>query len=217
MDREAFLRKSGAVHLRAALGGFLPPGMPGHTPSIGLPHDPEAARRWLAEAGYPGGAGFPSTELIFFGERSASASFLQQTWKDTLGVEVRLTGVEWGEFLRRRDEDPADLAISAWSADCPDPDNMLRVLFHSRQGLNFVRWREETFDALIEEAAQITDRKRRLELYQEADRILVAQEATVVPLGYAQGRQLVRPYVHFPRTPPYLLRLKNAVVERREA
>ena len=91
---------------------------------------------------------------------------------------------------------------------------MLRVLFHSREGTNAIRWRHAGFDAHIEEAARITDRKRRIELYQAADRILVADEAGVMPLGYAQGRQLVKPYVRIPRTPPYLLRLKHAVVER---
>jgi oligopeptide transport system substrate-binding protein len=220
LDSEVFVKQTGAAHLRPAHGGFLPPGMAGHSSSTGLGHDPAAARRSLAEAGFPEGAGFPAVEMIFAGERSSSgstsASFLQKTWQDVLGVEVRLTGVEWGEFLRRRDEDPADLAVSAWSADYPDPDSMLRLLFHSREGLNIVRWSEPTFDALVEEAARITDRKRRLELYQEADRILVAQEAAVVPLGYAQGRQLVKSYVRLPRTPPNLLRLKHAVVHARK-
>ena len=41
-------------------------------------------------------------------------------------------------------------------------------------------------------------------------------EAAVLPLGYAQGRQLVKPYVQLPRTPPYLLRLKHAIVRRPE-
>ena len=154
-------------------------------------------------------------ELLYAGDpySSVSASFLQQTWKETLGVEVRLSGVEWGEFIRRRDEDPPDLSISAWAADYPDPDNMLRVLFHSRDGVNPIRWRNSDFDAQLERASRLTDRKERIELYQAADRILVS-EAAVLPLGYAQGRQLVKPYVRLPRTPPYLLRLKHAVVQR---
>ena len=215
IDRAAYVSETGAVHLRAATGGFLPPGMPGHASSIGLLHDPEAARRLLEEAGYPGGEHFPSVELLYAGDpySSVSASFLQQTWKETLGVEVRLSGVEWGEFIRRRDEDPPDLSISAWAADYPDPDNMLRVLFHSRDGVNPIRWRNSDFDAQLERASRLTDRKERIELYQAADRILVS-EAAVLPLGYAQGRQLVKPYVRLPRTPPYLLRLKHAVVQR---
>jgi oligopeptide transport system substrate-binding protein len=215
IDRPAFVQEIGSVYL-AARGGFLPPGMPGHSAFLGLAYDPENARRLLAQAGYPAGVGFPSIELVYTGDprSSSSASFLVHAWVDALGVEVRPRGVEWSEFVRRRDEDPPDLSISGWSADYPDPDNMLRVLFHSTQGLNSIRWNNAAFDSRIEEAARITDRRRRIELYQEADRILVADEAAVLPLGYAQGRQLVRPYVHLPRTPPYLLRLKHAVVDR---
>jgi len=214
IDRPAFVQEIGGVHLQAARGGFLPPGMPGHSASVGLAYDPENARRLLAQAGYAAGAGFPAVELVYTGDPRSSASFLERAWADTLGVDVRPRGVEWSEFVRWRDEDPPGLSISGWSADYPDPDNMLRVLFHSTQGLNSIRWNEATFDSRIEEAARITDRRRRIKLYQEADRILVADEAAVLPLGYAQGRQLVKPFVHLPRTPPYLLRLKHAVVDR---
>jgi ABC-type oligopeptide transport system substrate-binding subunit/tRNA A-37 threonylcarbamoyl transferase component Bud32 len=218
IDRLAFVREAGSVYL-AARGGFLPPGMPGHSASVGLAHDPVNARRLLAQAGFAAGAGFPEVELVYTGDprSSASASFLERAWKETLGVVVRPRGVEWSEFIRRRDEEPPDLSISGWSADYPDPDNMLRVLFHSTQGLNSIRWNEAAFDSRIDEAARITDRKKRIELYQQADRILVADEAAVLPLGYAQGRQLVRPYVHLPRTPPHLLRLKHAIVDRAKA
>jgi len=176
------------------------------------PIAPEEARRLLAEGGYPGGAGFPAVELVYSGDTSSNvtASYLAKTWEAALGVKVGLSRLEWGELLRRGREDPPDMTISGWAADYPDPDDMLRVVFHGHP----LRWHNAKFDALVEEAAQITDRKRRIDLYQEADRILVADEAAVLPLGYAQGRQLVKAYVRMPRTPPYLLRLKHAVVER---
>ena len=91
---------------------------------------------------------------------------------------------------------------------------MLRLLFHSEDGLNPIRWSNAQFDSLIEESARIGDRKRRLELYQEADRILVAEQAAVMPLSYAQGRQLVKPYVQLPRTSSSMLRLKHVVVRQ---
>jgi oligopeptide transport system substrate-binding protein len=42
-------------------GGLIPPGIPGHTPDIGGCFDPATARRLLAEAGFPGGHGFPKS------------------------------------------------------------------------------------------------------------------------------------------------------------
>jgi len=82
--------------------------------------------------------------------------------------------------------------------------------------MNSVRWNNRAFDSLTERAAATSDRKERLDLYQQADRILVADEAVVMPLGYSLGPQLAQPYLHVPLTPPWLLRLKNIVVQRPE-
>jgi len=216
IDRRDLLEKTGSAHYQPALGGFLPPGMPGHSPAIGIGFDEEAARRSLAQAGYERGVGFPAIELLYTGDPASNPvpAALQSLWNQALGVQVNARPLPWGEFMDRQDRDPAPITISGWSADYPDPDSMLRVLFHSREGLNPIRWSNPEFDALTEQAARIADRKRRIELYQQADRILVADQAAVMPLSYAQAKQLVKPYVEFPRTPPSLLRLKHAVVRR---
>jgi oligopeptide transport system substrate-binding protein len=216
IDRTALLRETGSVHFEPAQGGFLPPGMPGHSPDIGLDVDAQAAPRLLAEAGYPGGDGFPPVEFLYSGDPEGNpvASYLRQQWKDVLGIAVKVQGLAWSEFTHRQESDPPQLAINGWQADYQDPDSMLRILFHSCEGVNDIRWSNHSFDSLTEQAAQLADRKVRIKLYREADRILVADEAVVMPLSYAQGRQLVKPYVKIPRSPPSLLRLKYAVVKR---
>jgi len=216
IDRRALIEHAGGVHYRLADGGFLPPGMPGHSPAIGIGFDKEAARQALAQAGYEGGAGFPEIELVYSGDPASHLmpATLQSQWRQVLGVEVVARRLPWAEFMDRQDHDPAQITISGWSADYPDPDSMLRVLFHSREGLNPIRWSNAEFDGLTEQAARIADRKKRIELYQQADRILVADETAIMPLSYAQGRQLVKSYVELPRIPPSLLRLKHAVVRR---
>jgi oligopeptide transport system substrate-binding protein len=197
-------------------GGFLPPGMPGHIPVLGPSFDPERARQLLADSGYGEVEGLPEVELAYMagpGEDPVT-SYLVRGWKEVLGVEVRPLGLAWDEFLRRRDADPPALSVSGWSADYPDPDNLLRVLFHSREGLNAIRWRSGDFDVLTEKAAVAADRKTRLELYQRADRILVEEQAAVAPLWYGENRQLLQPYVRAPRVPAFMLRLKDVIVAR---
>jgi oligopeptide transport system substrate-binding protein len=135
--------------------------------------------------------------------------FLQQAWRSILGVSVDVHHVGWGDLVERHG--PAGLVLCGWSADYPDPDCMLRTMFHSRDGLNMPGWRNARFDNLVEEAARVTDQTRRTALYAEADRILVTQEAVVMPLGYAQGRILLKPWVTVPQVPPALLRLKDVV------
>ena len=133
----------GQVDIRQpAPGGFLPPGMPGHSPVLGLARDAALARQLLTEAGFPGGEGFPKVEFLFTGDPGEDpvASHLARGWSEVLGVGVRQVGVAWEEFLRRRDNDPPAISVSGWSADYPDPDNMLRILFHSQEGVNAIRW-----------------------------------------------------------------------------
>ena len=214
IDRSALIRETGSIHYEPALGGFLPPGISGHSPNIGLGSDKEAARRFLAEAMDQKHGKPPSVELLYTGDPEGNpvATYLRQRWIEVLGIEVVVQGLPWNEFIDRIDHDPPHIAINGWTADYQDPDNMLRIPFHSSEGLNRIGWHNVDFDVLTEEAAQITDRKKRIELYRAADRILVEEEAAVMPLGYAQGRQLIKPHVQIPRSPPAFTRLKNAKV-----
>ena len=218
VDREALAREVWEGQYLPGTGGFVPPAMPGHSAGIGLAYDPDRARDLLAQAGYPGGQGFPDVSLLHYGgsARELVVPFLQKAWRKSLGLSLEAQSVEWGVFIERRDRDPAHLTLGGWSADYPDPDSLLRVTFHSTEGINPPRWHNARFDGLVEEAARVADQARRMELYQEADRILVVEETVIMPLGYAQGRMLAKPWVTIPRVPPVLVRLKHIVLQREE-
>ncbi len=219
VDRDTLAREAWGGQYLPGTGGFVPPGMPGHSTGIGLAYDPERARGLLAQAGYPGGQDFPRVTWLYSGGSPAEppvVPFLRKAWRKNLGLSLEAQSVEWEAFIERRDRDPAHLALWGWLADYPDPDALLRVLFHSTEGINPPRWHNARFDALVEEAACVADQTRRMELYREADRILVAEKAVIMPLGYARGRILVKPWVTMPRVPPALMRLKHIVLQREE-
>ena len=44
---------------------LVPPGLTGYVSPAGAPFDVDAARKLLAEAGFPGGRGFPKTEILY--------------------------------------------------------------------------------------------------------------------------------------------------------
>ncbi len=200
VDREALAKEVFQDYRLPATGGFVPPGMPGHTPGIGLAYNAEEARRLLDEAGYPGGHGFPSVTWLHpsrtRGERVIP--FLWHAWQGNLGVDVESRSLEWGEFLDQLGSDPADMTVVSWGADFPDPAGMLRVTFHSKEGVSNPNWEDARFDALVEEAERITDHGRRLDLYREADRILVSEQVVTMPLTYGRGRILVKPWIKLP-------------------
>jgi ABC-type oligopeptide transport system substrate-binding subunit/class 3 adenylate cyclase len=217
VDRQALAKEAFQGQRLPGAGGFVPPDMPGHSPHIGLAYDPDQARRLLAQAGYPNGQAFP--RVTWLHPRGSPGEpvvpFLRKAWHEGLGLNLEPGSLEWGAFRDRVDRDPAHLTLLAWSADYPDPDNWLRVNFHSTQGMNRPRWHNARFDALVEEAARVSDQARRMELYREADRILVAEEVVIMPLSYGRGRMLAKPWVTLPRMAPVPLRLKDVVVDRR--
>ncbi len=216
VDRERLIQETSRGQYRPAAGGFVPPGMPGHSEGIGLPFDPDRARQYMRAAGFGRGTRFPPVTLLTSGggKGDPNVRFLSRAWGEHLGVEVIHESVDWGEFLRRGDHDPAHLSLSGCSADYPDPDCMLRVVFHSTEGFNALNWSNDRFDALVEAGARALDQTERIRLYREADRILVAEEAAVMPLGYAMGRYLSKPWVKMPKVAPHMVRLKEVVLVR---
>jgi len=216
VDRDELEAKAYQGSHMAATGGFVPPGMAGHSAGIGLVYDPDLARRLLSEAGYPNGKGFPEIAWLHptASKDERIIPFLRSSWRENLGLELESQSPEWGEFYQRFTSDPAHLTILGWSADYPDPDVMLRVTFHSEEGINIPRWHNSRFDTLVETAKRITDQGNRMELYREADRILVAEEAVIMPLGYANGWMLVKPWVSLPRTLSVQMPFNRFIVDR---
>ena len=174
-----------------ATGGFVPLGMPGHSPGIGLPYDPDRARALLAEAGYPGGRGLSSIDLLLPpGIPEKLNEDMQAQFRDNLGVECRLERAEWAEFFEKLDEDAPHLFGLAWSASYPDPDNYLRVGFPWQA----TGWRNEAYERLIEEARRVLDQEARMRMFAQADKILV-REAPIMPILYRREHLLVKPWV----------------------
>ena len=61
------------------------------------------------------------------------AEFIQQSWKDNLGVEVKLANQEWGVYLKTLTEDAPQIYRLGWCADYPDENNWVLEVFHPDQ------------------------------------------------------------------------------------
>ena len=190
-DKETLVGAIARGYYPPATGGIVPPGMPGHSAGIGLPHDPERARGLLAEAGYPGGRGFPLVDFLVMGGRAVWGKHLAEQWQESLGVDISWEAVQSIAVFRERLVDqPPSIFLMGWLADYPDPDSFLRA----SDIQPYTRWRPEAFDSLIEEARGASDQSVRLGLYQQADKMLI-EEAVIVPLVYGRLHLLVKPWV----------------------
>jgi ABC-type oligopeptide transport system substrate-binding subunit/class 3 adenylate cyclase/tetratricopeptide (TPR) repeat protein len=197
-----------------ATGGFVPPGMPGHSAGIGLPYDPDQARNLLAEAGYPGGRGFPPLDLVTWSASYAdTVEYLQAQWLENLGVEITSQLVELVAYQRESREPHRErphLWLSSWRADYPDPHNFLRV---GEIGESRRPWGGVAYENLVEKACTATDQEERMALYRQADRLLI-EDAFIMPLVYGRGYFLVKPWVtRYPMSPLRDAFWKDVVIE----
>lgn len=169
---------------------------------VGISFDPDKAKELLTEAGYPDGQGLPEVTLMFNTSEGHQkiAEFMQQSWKENLGVEVKLANQEWAVYLDTLDEDAPQIYRNGWCADYPDANNWLLEVFHPTKSQNNPKWDPASLGAqaymkAVEDAAASSDPDERQALYFEAEKILTVDEAIIIPIYYYTSVVCTKPYV----------------------
>ncbi|HLW70750.1 MAG TPA: ABC transporter substrate-binding protein, partial [Candidatus Binataceae bacterium] len=179
-----------------AAEGILAPGLPGYDPSVaGYPYDPGKARALLESAGVARNL----APQIWFRADQNETILVESIQQDLalVGVHAVLKPLAWSPLLEAvRQPDTVEIASLGWEADFPDPANFLDVLFSKKQ------WGEnnDTFydnpgvDRLLVEAAPVSDLKRRYQLYDAAQKMILA-DAPWVPLYHRVTYVILQPWV----------------------
>jgi oligopeptide transport system substrate-binding protein len=174
----------------AVATSMVPPGIPGRSGRDVVPvYDPEAARALLADAGFPGGRGFPDVTLMTGGSPYDDAVVLEI--ERELGITIRSEVMDFGEYFVRLAEDPPAMWNLSWVADYPGRNDFLGVLLGRGSTNNYGRWRSEEFDAAIAEAGAAADPAAIGAAYDRAEAI-VQRDAPVIPVTYGTGWALAR-------------------------
>lgn len=160
--------------------------------------DVEAAKQLLADAGYPGGEGLPTLQLIITNtkENKDKAQILQAVWKENLGVNVEIVTFESKVYWDEHGAGNFDVAFDGWTGDYPDPNTNLSIFNKSRMEKE-CRWRSEEalrYNDLLEEAATLADNNARMDLFVEMEQILM-DEMPVMPVYFRNTMALVKPHV----------------------
>ncbi|MBM3823575.1 MAG: peptide ABC transporter substrate-binding protein [Verrucomicrobia bacterium] len=175
-------------------GHLVPPGLPGYVSPPGLSVDPDRARALLAEAGFPGGAGFPKFHYHFDSRKSQEniAVQIQAMWEKELGLRAELRPQEWQVYLNTQSQLDYDISRSSWIGDYNDPTTFLD-LFAGGNLNNRTGWKHEKYDTLLKRAGAEPAGPARAELLRQAETLLVEQEMPVVPLYFYAGMQIHDP------------------------
>lgn len=174
---------------------YTPPGTGGYTATARHPHDPEAARALLAEAGFPGGQGFPRLEFLMNTDaiNRSILEAVQAMWRRELGVEVALVSQDFRVYLDALKGLRYDIARSRWIGDYDDPNTYLDM-FVTGGGNNQTGWSSPDYDRLIASAATTLDPAARHALFQQAEALLLA-EAPIAPVVFGARVHLLHPDV----------------------
>ncbi len=192
IDREA-LAAVCPVNLVVATGGVVPPALQGHTPDIAPRFDPESARAHLAHAARPGTT--HKLSLAALDELAPLVSVIADSWRAALGVEVDVRSRSAEEAAALGEWALGPIEAAGWLPGYADPEYYLRLLLHSDSKTNEGGFSYEPFDELIERARQERSDRERLELFHEADRMVVADRVALIPLFYGRSLAFVKPYV----------------------
>ena len=194
IDRDAIAR-SVMRGSRLPATSLVPPNTAGYTSTASSPTDFDAARRLLADAGYPAGKGFPKVEVKMNADPVNTKIFeaIQQMWRKELGIDVALTTEEYRVYIDSMQSLSFDLLRSRWVGDYNDPTTFTD-LFTSSSGNNNTGWKNPAYDRLVSAAANEPDPARNFALLQQAEALLL-DEAPIAPIFYGARTYLIRPEV----------------------
>ena len=174
---------------------LVPPGTAGYE-TLGKIHDDvPAAQKLLADAGFPGGQGFPTLTIIFNTNEAHKriAEAIQAQWKKNLGITVSLANQEAKVLENTTKEGDYQIARYAWFGDYDDPNTFLTLMV-SNGGNNQTGWADPEYDKLVALAANTADPATREKVFQQAEGILV-DEAPILPIYFYTRATLRRPEV----------------------
>ncbi|MFN2530997.1 MAG: peptide ABC transporter substrate-binding protein [Pyrinomonadaceae bacterium] len=191
IDRERISRDDlgGATEPAAK---FLPDEMTGEAPVVNktesFDFDIQKAKRLLADAGFPNGAGFPTVRLLVNrnDQQRLVAQAVAAMWRTTLGIETEVVIRNWDEYEAAVKAGDFDVVRRGLVMQTTDELTNLRLLFQSEANSS-----GSSVD-LTRQKGSIPVADNMLPVESESQAL---KEAKAIPIYFASSYALVKPYV----------------------
>jgi oligopeptide transport system substrate-binding protein len=182
---------------------MLPPHFPGY---VGdkykdlQAYDPDRAQMLLAEAGYPGGRGFPNVDIWLADSAPSSpigqvSQVIQQKLREVLGVTISIRNTQSNAYIKSMYEWEIPLSLGGFGYDYPDPQSLLGVVWRSQpKGYTRHDWTNTRFDEMIDRGVVELDPETRFGFYEEAERT-IASDVGAAFLWHRLAHELRKPWV----------------------
>ena len=165
--------------------GAIPPGIAGNNKDYLNPYkgpNVEAAKKMLAEAGYPEGKGLP--EILYdISDSTASRQMGEffQKQMEQIGIKIKVSASPWPEFQAKLKKRSGQMFGLAWGADYPDAENFLQLFYgpNSSPGSNSTNYNNPVFNKEFEKAVVMQDSPERTALYEKLNKF-IAEEVVVI-------------------------------------
>jgi len=158
--------------------GPIPPGLGGQKKEFKNPYlkyDVELAKKYLAEAGFPGGKGLPT---IVVQTKSDTVSRQQveffEKCMEKIGINIDIGMNTWPELVNKVTKKQHQMYTMAWGADYPDAENFLGLLYCPNQapGSNGANYCNPEFDTIFKQATVMQDSPERTDLYEKLNEMI---------------------------------------------
>ncbi|MBS1252420.1 MAG: Periplasmic oligopeptide-binding protein [Anaerolineales bacterium] len=197
IDRQALVDNVIKVQGQPAYG-MLMPGYPDAVDPEELRQyqgfDPELARQLLADAGYPGGEGFPKLTLWLRQPKAVEQAVGNATAamiKENLGIEVEVTTKEQKIFMDKMNAHEITIGEVSYGMDYFDASNLMGIW---KSGGRHA-WTNERLDELVTEAAALMgDPETRHEMFVETQHIL-SEDVGGIFLWHETPADMWKPYI----------------------
>ena len=192
---------------------LVPPGIMGHSKTLGVPFDPAQGKALLKELGFAPGTPIQVDYVLPNWDKSvAMAEFIKKELKTNLNMEVDLHPLENKAYRTQLDLQGYPLYDLSWTADYPDPDTFLS-LFLGDSGNTPNAWKSKPFDQAVDQARFLVDPKQRENVYLDLQRWVQEKEVVAIPLYYEPNLAFVHSRVRdFDLNPMDYLYLRNVNV-----